>query len=111
MFISSKPDRFVCNQKVFDRRFDACRLVDSMSTDPFVSIIMNHLVGSLESGKFGWRCPWQKGRMLLQNVSYSGFLPFPSKTKFCCSVIFITRIEKSKNFVHGYTINTNFTYV
>lgn len=107
---TSRDDTYSCQVKIIERRIDACKLADTFSTVPLISIFFKALMGSIAGGENTFRCPLVKGRFIVENLTYDGFLPLPSNTKICFEARTLYRIEKTKNFINGVTVRSNFTY-
>lgn len=107
---TSRDGTYSCQIKITERRIDACKIADTFSTVPLISIFFKTLLRSVASGEKTFRCPLVKGRFILTNFTYHGFLPMPSNTKICFEAKTLFRIEKTKNFINGMTVRANFTY-
>lgn len=106
----SRGDGYDSEMKLIDRKIDACKLGDTISTVPLISIFFKVIFGSMENGAGTFKCPLVAGRFILSNLSFDGFLPLPSSTKICIAVKTVYRIEKERNFIPGMTLRVNFTY-
>lgn len=107
----SRDDTYNCKDKIINRKIDACKLGDTVSTAPLISLFFKTLMGSIDGGGEGvFKCPMRTGRLVISNLSYDGFLPFKSNTKICFEVKTLFRLEKTKNFIVGMVFESNVTY-
>lgn len=103
---SSQMD-YRCEKKFLERKFDACRFIDSASTVPIISLFFNALE---KTSNKSFRCPMKVGKFEVKDFTINGLLPFPSDTKFCVNVKIFLKTPTSRNVAQAFHFRVNATY-
>lgn len=87
---------------------DACRLGESISTIPFVSLVLKVLKQAID---FPFQCPMGPGNFSVKNIEVKSILPFLPDTKICGKITLLVKSKTSKNFINALVLKLNATYI
>jgi hypothetical protein len=96
-----------CNEKLFERKIDVCRIAGSLSSDPFLSLLINAVEKAI--GK-KLKCPILPGCMQMNDLKFDMPIPMRSGISACIRINCIVKTDKSKNYQKGFISYTNATY-